>query len=288
MPTHRTAVASRPRRGERVKADRKEAEHDVRSVQTDEAAQRQAGGQRLIPGADSKQRNQAPQDTGELQDGSGLEDGEVGARDRVNQVNGDKAQRAVLDLCGKPLNRDPFDIEGFREVELVRRVNEYPRVVGELHDHAGEQQARPDPGCAPGRKRRPQEPVHQCQHLIDIQAPAMEAVGGGHHLTVAGQPEILVLGGRVQPSVHEYQKGLRLSKRRFRRQPVSSLDVVVDKRESVSEFFFLVPSPQDHRDRLPLHALNRQALVGDRPMPSAFKVGLATGEPPFGVVEHVR
>ena len=98
-----------------------------------------------------------------------------------------------------------FEIEGLREVELVRRVYKCPRVVGELRDHAAEQQARPGPGHAQGWRRRPAKPVQQCQHSIDIQAPVTEAVGVRCHLTVTGQSENRVFAGRFQPRVHENQ-----------------------------------------------------------------------------------
>ena len=77
------------------------------------------------------------------------------------------------------------------------------------------------------------------------------------------------------------------SQRRFR-QSVVCLDVVVNQRKPLSERFHPVFSRQYDRDRLPLHALDSQTLVGDRRMPAAMEKGLTTGEPSFGVKEHVR
>ena len=79
-------------------------------MQTDKAAQRQAGGKCLIPGSDPKQRDEAAEDPGKLNDRGGLEDGEIGARDPIDQVNAETKQRAILHIRGKSVDHDPFDI----------------------------------------------------------------------------------------------------------------------------------------------------------------------------------
>ena len=158
--------------GKRVKAERKKTPHDARGVQTDKTAQRQTGGQCLIGGSDPKQCDEARENPGKLNDGRGLESGEIGADNPIEQVNSNTKQRTILHVCRKPVDHHPSDIESLREVELVRRVKELPHVDRELNDHAAEQQTRPDPGNTQCRRCRPEDPVHQMPYRVGMMVHA--------------------------------------------------------------------------------------------------------------------